>query len=184
MPTGIELFATTDDVVSERDVRVLASQLAESIGYDRLLIQREEGVHGIVLQKKSDYHLLPDNLPKLKSILEVNLTTPYYGPGYERGSWPEIAATIEFLRHRLPNAKIWYGEDCSGDVHEMTPEKMNELWNYWAMNGGRPYYGQNRTDFVQPICDFCSGMKFNVDAFNRLAYCPGCGQEIRFDSEK
>ena len=179
MPTGIELFATTNEPVSEYDVRVLASHLAECIGYDRLLIWRDEGKHGIVLQKKSDCHLLPDNLPQMESILKVNLVTPYYGSGYERGYWPEIAATIEFLRHRLPNAKIWYGEDCSSDVHEMTPEKTRDLWHFWALNGGRRYYEQNPAGLEQPACNFCSEMKMRVDQLNRIAFCPGCGKEAK-----
>ncbi|MEO5803663.1 MAG: hypothetical protein ABIR24_09035 [Verrucomicrobiota bacterium] len=179
MPTGIELFATTDELISEHDVRVLASHLAECIGHDRLCIWREKGKHGIVLQHKSEYHLLPDNLPKTESILEVDLSTPYYGPGYQRGYWPEIAATIEFLRHRLPTAKIWYGEDCSSDVHEMTPETTNELWHFWALNGGRRYYEQNPAGLEQPVCDFCPGMKMHVDQLDRIAFCPGCGKEVK-----
>ena len=138
MPTNPEIFATLERPVSEEDVKRLASDLSEALGHDRLLDY--DGRGGIIREPRKDYHLLPDPLPRAESILSARLCTPYYAPGYERGYWPEIAATLEFFRYRLPGAQVWYGPDGTEQLDEATPEFIRSLWSYWAQHGGRPYY--------------------------------------------
>ncbi len=90
------------------------------------------------------YSYLPDNLPHAATVLHVRMNTPYYGPGYERGNWSEIAAVLEFLSHRIPNGRVWYGRDDGDWVSEVTRASLDELWKHWAENGGRPYYRKFR----------------------------------------
>jgi hypothetical protein len=138
MPTSPEIFATIDEPISEASVKALASDLSEVLGQDRLLDYDGRGV--VVLERDSDLSLLPDAVPRACCVLRVRLCTPYYGEGYERGYWPEIAAALEFLRCRLPSAQIWYGPDGTDIVRQATREFFDEMWHYWATNGGRPYH--------------------------------------------
>lgn len=138
MPVTAEIFATVVERVSEPAVRALASDLSDALGANRL--QDYDGRGVIYLERESEYHLLPDSLPRTASILRVRLSTSYYGEGYERGYWPEIAATLEFLRRRLRSARIWYGPSGTDDLDELTDQILDKLWDYWATHGGRPYF--------------------------------------------
>lgn len=137
MPTNPEIYVTSEQSISEDAVKILATDLSDALGQNRLLDFAGKG--GVVLEPKSEYFLLSDQLPRTESVLSVHLCTPYYGQGYERGYWPEIVATLEFLRHRLPGARVWYGHSVSDDIAEATPEFLQQLWNYWAHHGHRPY---------------------------------------------
>lgn len=138
MPVDPHVFATTDEEITEQAVRALAADLAEGVGIKRF---RDFDNRGIVhLVPRDEYYDLPDSLPQTPSILTVRLDGAYYGPGYERGYWPEIAAVLEFLRRRLPDAKVWYGRDDGDWVREVTAESLDALWAHWARHGGRPYY--------------------------------------------
>ena len=142
MPTSPEIFVTLDQPIADDAVKQLASDLSEALGEDRLV--DFDGTGGIALEPKSEHDLLPQQLPRTKSILTVRLCTPYYGEGYERGYWPEIAATLEFLRHRLPEARVWYGPGGTEHVVEVDALFLDKCWDYWSRNGGRPYYDKQK----------------------------------------
>lgn len=137
MPVEAHIMLTTEDALSDEFVRSLASDLSEALG-DRLL--DTDGRGGLFRETEHDHQLLPDGLPSSASVLRVRLRTPYYGPRYERGYWPEIAATLEFLRRRVPAGRVWYGRDDGDWVRELTRESLDELWSHWTAHGGRPYH--------------------------------------------
>ena len=138
MPTDSQIFATLECPVLDEDVRRLAADLSEALGSHRVL---DDGGRGaVLLESKAEYGVLPEELPRAESILRVRLSTPYYGKGYERGWWHEIAATLEFLRHRLPAGRVWYGPDGTEHVEEVTQEFLDSMWDYWARHGSRPYF--------------------------------------------
>jgi hypothetical protein len=137
MPVDAYIFATGDKSVEEQSIRDLSSDLAEAIGPDRFVDFDGAGVVHQV--PRGEYNILPDDLPRAPCVLEVRLASPYYGPGYERGSWPEIAAVLEFLRRRLPGAQVWYGPDDGDWVREVTADSLDALWSHWAQHGDRPY---------------------------------------------
>jgi len=140
MPLGSNIYATTDLEMTSKDVELLRRHLIDSLGVD--CVSDFNG--GLLRISKEQYNVIPDDIPKAATIIEVNLETAYYGKGYERGCWPEIAATLEFLRHRIPNSQVWYGDDCSDNMEEMTKVRLDEYWNYWSCNGYRPYYNKNK----------------------------------------
>ena len=143
MPVESHIFVTADQPVNEQTLLSLASDLAEALGPDRL---EDHGGRGALFRERvQDYEFLPDGLPRSTWILRVRLSTPYYGPQYERGYWPEIAATFEFLRRRLPAGRLWYGREDGDWVREVTHDSLDELWSHWAAHGGRPYYETNDT---------------------------------------
>lgn len=143
MPTDPEILATLEQPVRDEDVKQLASDLSEALGSHRVLDYDGEG--SILLERKAEYDLLPEELPRAESILRARLCTPFYGNGYERGCWPEIAATLEFLRHRLRGARVWYGPDGTDHVDEVTQQFLDAMWEYWSRHGNRPYYQRHPT---------------------------------------
>ena len=139
MPVNAYIFATADAPVAESEVRALADDLAEAVGPTRFA-HHYDGRGVVQVVPPGEYELLPDNLPRAACVLQVRLDGAYYGPGYERGYWPEVAAILEFLRRRLPAAWVWYGPDDGDWVREVTPSALDSLWAHWAAHGGRPYY--------------------------------------------
>lgn len=142
MPVGVELFATSDQTISEEWVRALSSDLSGQLGADRF--SDYDGRGAVILVRKADHHLLPEQLPAAESVLSVRLCTSFYAEGYERGSWHEIASVIEFLRHKLPHARVWYGPDGTDHVDLITLAYLDKMWEYWSLNGGRPYNKRSR----------------------------------------
>jgi len=94
---------------------------------------------------------LVDSLPNECSVREVrewsveNATHEieqcwrYYGPGYERGPWPRIAAVLMAL-FASPNVEhVWYFGDCSDEGEPITPEQVMEICAHYMRVGDRPY---------------------------------------------
>lgn len=140
MPTDPSIFVTTDEQLPGTAISALACDLAEALGPKRVL----GGDTCIAPVRLEDYYLQPDGIPRSAQMLKVGLASPYYGKGYERGYWPEIVATLEFLRRRVPYGRVWYGPDSSDDAWEVTPQLLDEIWGYWAVNGCRPYFQKSR----------------------------------------
>ncbi len=104
-----------------------------------------EGERALSLIPRGDYEFLPDDLPRSTTIIQAHPSSAYYGPGYERGDWPELAAIIEYLRHRLNGVTVWYGDDASDVVRETTRTLLDEMWAYWATHGSRPYDNRQKS---------------------------------------
>ena len=71
----------------------------------------------------------------------ISSATRYYGPGYERGPWPEICGTLMTL-FASPNVKrVWYFGDCS-DIEGQDPINIDavlRISRHYMENGERPY---------------------------------------------
>lgn len=63
----------------------------------------------------------------------------YYGPGYERGPWPQIYAEIRAMQAALPWCAVYYGGDCSDEGEKVTPEMLDKLWAHWLSAAGNNY---------------------------------------------
>lgn len=64
----------------------------------------------------------------------------YYGPGYERGPWPEIAATLLYLM-AAPNVDgVWYDGDSADSPEAFDVSRLDEINDHWLRHGTRPYY--------------------------------------------
>ena len=77
--------------------------------------------------------------------IEVSTGVRYYGPGYERGSWPQIYGAIAALRAALPNCKVFYGGDTTDDGIEATDEYLASIWRHWLGPHGDDYHGGRTT---------------------------------------
>ena len=76
-----------------------------------------------------------------KDVIDYHSLDRYYGPGYERGWWPEIYNVIMVMRSALPTCTIHYGSD-SFDYHEIpeiTAQKLDVMWGYWLGPHGQDY---------------------------------------------
>ena len=75
---------------------------------------------------------------------EIEQCWRYYGPGYERGPWPSIAAVLMAL-HASPNVEtVWYFGDFSDGDEPFTPQRVHEFSAHYMAEGDRPYRGMRR----------------------------------------
>lgn len=63
----------------------------------------------------------------------------YYGPGYERGTWPTICTCLMNLHAHENVGKVWYGGDSTNQHPECPPERVNEISLHFMTHGNRPY---------------------------------------------
>lgn len=117
-------------------------------------------------------------------FIEVSLATRYYGVGYERGDWPTIIHTAEWLEQNL-NVEVWYGGDSSGDCAELFDKAARDVLVKHALSqSGRDYYNHfESAPFKVPApCSLCiksrsmtrHGWSANYIAVN----CAGCGRSF------
>ena len=74
--------------------------------------------------------------------LEVRTLMRYYGPGYERGHWPDIKAMGDWLANTLgDSAEVRYGGDSADEWDELTPwpEARAECEAHWQAHANEPY---------------------------------------------
>lgn len=79
--------------------------------------------------------------------LELSCMTRYYGPDYERGSWPEIFAALVCLTAMYPGSTIRYGGDSSPveELEKVTPDFLDEMWRHYLGPDGDAYHQFSRT---------------------------------------
>lgn len=73
--------------------------------------------------------------------LEIGSAYRFYGPGYERGYWPQIYGALRALMAMYPDKRITYGGD-GYDVDQnpdVTPERLDEIWAHWLGPDGDAY---------------------------------------------
>jgi hypothetical protein len=69
----------------------------------------------------------------------ANVTTRYYGDGYERGDWPSIYGAIRLLQAAFPSARVFYGGDTTDYGLEVTEEWLAETWAHFVGPDGNAY---------------------------------------------
>lgn len=75
---------------------------------------------------------------------EIHQCWRYYGPGYERGPWPRIAAVLMSLFACSNVEHVWYFGDCGDEGEPITPAQVMEICAHYMRVGDRPY----RTGFA------------------------------------
>lgn len=116
-----------------------------------------------------------------EQFLKVNFMGWYYGPGYERGNWPIIRATAEFLEMALPGSEVWYGGDSSGVLAERLDAAAREkMTAHYLANGHAPYRGSfgGFGSKAAQTCEFCAGFPMyetGGGGNKTFWWCDGCG---------
>lgn len=114
-----------------------------------------------------------------EQFLEVNLSSRYYGPGYERGDIIQILAIAEFVEFRT-QGQIFYGGDSSGICAEpFNADARQEMKRYFFENGHRPYYSGFGMFTQKPacMCELCNEPMADHGGGGGYSfmYCHGCG---------
>jgi len=123
-----------------------------------------------------------------EQFVKVSLRGRYYGPGYERGSWPTLRAIIFFLTEAVPQGQVWYGGDSSGMCAEhASPTFMAKMDRHWVNNARRPYVryesklklGLPKDSIEPPICELCEVPMADCGGSRDFTFywCDGCGQK-------
>lgn len=118
-----------------------------------------------------------------ETFIEAHLWTRYYGPGYERGNWPIIKLTAEWLETRFPGGEVWYGGDSSGICAEkFDAAAREEIHKLYLTDGHKPYTGFFGTfsgrQKAKQTCDFCGGaamINSGGGGGTEFWHCAGCG---------
>jgi hypothetical protein len=132
-----------------------------------------------------------------EQLIRVHMHHRYYGPGYERGPWPEIRATAEWLEMRFAGHEVWYGGDSGGIV--MSPfsaaarQEINLHYLSRYMRDDDYFAPKNRRMFdsvfgesLRCQCSFCDidmldcggGGGLRVPGSYTFFNCSGCGVRV------
>ena len=137
LPVDPIIIATTDSRFDDDSLSQLNADMIDQIGTNF------SGPNDCAVTNLGDDEYYgqykPVNLKLESVVLICHTDMPYYGRGYERGFWPELAAIIEMLRRRVPESTIWYGRDDSESVEIVDNDWLDKMWDYWSSNGCRPY---------------------------------------------
>jgi hypothetical protein len=95
MPTSPLIYASTQVAIDQTQLSFLETHLQNQVAPNRFC---GLGDSALVLLQLHDRDFDIDELMTATTLIEARPCTPYYGPKYERGDWPELCAIIEFLR--------------------------------------------------------------------------------------
>lgn len=83
------------------------------------------------LLRRADY-------PDLR--IELDTGSRYYGPGYERGHWPTIAAAILCMRVAFGGRDVYYGGDTTDDGLLADDNLLTAYWLHFLGPDGDSYH--------------------------------------------
>lgn len=200
MGVDAQMLVRTRTQHTEKEVRRLAVDLCEAFGPDKFWIGEEWPIYAGEKQVGAGRHALQiittytqdgdDIEPEPgEQFIEVHIATRYYGPDYERGNLPFIVAVAEWIEHRIPDARIFYGGDSSGICAEPFDKTARaEAFAYFAKVGHRPYtggFGRYVDAAKDVVCGFCDyamhhcggGGGLNLPTSYEFYRCGGCGKQ-------
>lgn len=150
-----------------------------------------------------DYGLRPENANKVvwtqdgdpviaaddEQFIKVNLFGRYYGPGYERGNWPNLRACIFWLKTKLPKGEVWYGGDSGGECAQHASDAfLADMDRHWVNHARRPYVRHENPykgmfgtfpahSIVAPVCNLCEVPMAECGGSQKYNFywCDGCG---------
>lgn len=115
-----------------------------------------------------------------EQFIRVHFFGRYYGPDYERGNWPIIRATAEFLEMAIPGGAVWYGGDSSGMCAELMDAAAREkMTAHYLSVDHAPYrgaFGRFGGSKAAQTCSFCAGFPmYETGGGNKTFWCcDGC----------
>ena len=98
-------------------------------------------------------HLTFDEFEPVQT-LEIVTLHRYYGPGYERGHWPDLREVGDWLVDAVgERGEVRYGGDSAGEWEHLRPwdEVRSENDPHWETYGNKPYLDfMNRRGWPPP----------------------------------
>ena len=123
-----------------------------------------------------------------ETLVKVDMSCRYYGPGYERGPGMEIASLMLFLNGAYPNIIVCYGGDSSGILaEEFNMERSLEFLMYYLEHGNAPYFCYfDKSNNINPKCSYCNISMNRHGWGKRYASfgCLGCEEERQYRDEE
>ena len=165
--------------------------LGQRFGKDRFWIFRKENRHILsLIDPSGDCYQERDEVvsyygvPYTEYMVNVNLASRYYGPGYERGDFPTIYLVWKWIKFNIPGVVVYYGGDSDSEFEEATEISMNGMLEYFLKEGNDPYRRGWQVlvqdDLPTPPCDFCEMpmIRHSWGEGTGKWDCPGCGFEM------
>lgn len=107
---------------------------------------------------------------KYNEVYSVDTTQRWWGPGYERGYWPAILATLEICMVHTTGLR-YYGDTCDyEDAIDLTENEIERLHTHF-LTGDHTYRKHNY---------FAKDMKPPVDKYGHDMVCNGGGGNKTF----
>jgi hypothetical protein len=80
----------------------------------------------------------------IDGALVISGMSRYYGPGYERGPWPQIYAAIRAVREMYPCHVVRYGGDIADwQYHAIADDEyLEKVWRHWLGPHGDDYHSR------------------------------------------
>lgn len=165
MGVDAEMYAEIDETITPEQILEVSRRLVDCFGTGTLWLRDEfadylMGIpakgqtkpHALIPVTESDYLTAAPG----KRLVMVMLGCRYYGKGYERGPFHDIAAIARFLRSTWPTGRVFYGGDSGDTLEEWTDEFERDLWDHFVKNGHRPYRAYFSDNEIRPpTCDRC-----------------------------
>lgn len=167
------VIARTPVRLTDDQIRRYSWLLGSSLG-SNLLFRPTCGGNNITRVDVVDIEPIPDEDRSL--CVKINLMSRFYGPGYERGHWPTVAAAIMWVRAQGWDA--FYGGDSGVGIVPVTDEVLAGLWAYWCANGSRPYMPASPDAPLCPLCQERMTKRMWGPGDMAGAECWGCGAHM------
>lgn len=184
MGVDVVMLAKISEELTDKQIKQLSYKISEAIGHNQFWAEPKKGTFALVrTDDEYDYERLPRDISQTGTLLSVQTTWRYYGPGYTRGPWPTIAATIEWLKRN--GFDVYYGGDGGQPLFLMDAVAMENIWDCFAKTGYSIYQGGFTSKDRQYECPYCEGPTYNymVGDYGKTLTngCPGCG--TRYSTE-
>ena len=152
MPVDVLIYAEVDQRPGEQELRELDRRLKAAHATWRVywpIDVDDLGRTWITLE--DELAVFPEDvkdmqLPPTRRLIEVNLWTPTYERGYERGDLPTHVRIAEFLERELPGCRVWHTNDasCEYGLRLWPAEVRADELAYYRRVGHEPYDRRSR----------------------------------------
>jgi len=126
------VYVQLEETISNEELAMLSSDIVEAFYSVEFTTNKEYGWSPLTRDTEG------------RNALQVFWALWFYGPGYERGDWPNISGVLDWLQGRFgEKATVLYGGDCGNipeDLRQWTPEHKAEIWEHFIEHGHRPYF--------------------------------------------
>lgn len=174
----------------EKEIKRLSYDLCSTFGPESFWLSKDSswGKPHHALEAIEEYTQDGDSIfpEEGEQLIEVHVSTRYWGPDYERGDILLLINVAEFLENRLKDVEIWYGGDSSGVLAVPFDKKLRDEYKKlffevnhepyrsgWSMGAGnKPRY-----------CDFCEQYmtQYGTGPTYQAWICYGCGFKEKTD---
>lgn len=192
------LLRVKGPVPSEAQLKLWSWNLAASVGHEKVKFDKETGRCAIHLSNNAEWYeagqagkVYSQDGPDIEAepgevLLEVDVWSRLYEPGYERGDLLALCAIAEWCEQNIPDCTVWYGGDSSGVEAKPWPARTRLVYRkHLYTEEGRAYNMAAAGPELHkgpPTCKLCvpergrqqTGFGQSYEAWS----CKGCGDRF------